>query len=71
MMVEEMYPELTEAMKAELDSRLERFYRGEGRCFSLEEAKFFWAKSGLMSKHEEEFNYTIKSKRALSKWTKL
>jgi len=44
MMVEEIYPEFTEAMKAELDSRLERLYRGEGRCFSLEEAKVFWAK---------------------------
>lgn len=36
--------ELTDAIKAELDSRLERHEKGEGSNFTLEEAKGIWAK---------------------------
>ncbi|MEO0902759.1 MAG: addiction module protein, partial [Bacteroidota bacterium] len=35
--------ELTDEIKAELDSRIERHQKGEGKYFTLEEAKEKWA----------------------------
>ncbi len=35
--------ELTDAIKAELDSRLERHEKGEGQNYTLEEARAKWA----------------------------
>lgn len=37
------YPELTDSIKEELDSRLQRFHKGEGKDFSLKVAKSVWA----------------------------
>ncbi len=36
--------EFTDAIKKELDSRLERFYKGRGKFYTLEQAKGMWAK---------------------------
>jgi|TARA_Y100001935_G_C17213022_1_gene461104 putative addiction module component (TIGR02574 family) len=36
--------ELTDAIKQELDKRLERFHKGKGKSYTLEEAKKMWAK---------------------------
>lgn len=36
--------ELTPAMETELDNRLERLDNGEGKSYSLDQAKEFWGK---------------------------